>query len=265
MSKGKMKDLLASIKDDTFETIVENDKLPEVVRSVMEYVVSESAAKVLGSIIGMALPRINGIFVNYKQARFERSVEDALRIIVHRLNALESNVCYLSEEMMEKFRGIYVEWMLDNLYEERQQDKVKYHVNGFINLMNNEANDNLMLMFFNTLSELTTLDIDVLRIYSEESTENIYMLCQRYKLQPEQIQVIKEKLSRLGLLQSRNDEQRDYNLDEIVTYLTKVEKDNKSRNPKGVKLPTIKKPNRAESYKITSLGRSYLNVISFDE
>ncbi len=106
MSKGKMKDLLSSIKDDTFETIVENDKLPEVFRSVMEYVVSESAAKVLGSIIGMALPRINGIFVNYKQARFERSVEDALRIIVHRLNAFESNVSSLSEEMMEKLEGL---------------------------------------------------------------------------------------------------------------------------------------------------------------
>lgn len=69
MSKGKMKVLLSSIKDDTFETIVENDKLPEVFWSVMEYVVSESAAKVLESTIGMALPRINGIFVNYKQAR----------------------------------------------------------------------------------------------------------------------------------------------------------------------------------------------------
>ena len=79
MSEGKMKDLLSSIRDDTFETIVESDKLPKVFQSVMEYVVSESAAKVLGSIIGMALPRINGIFVNYKQARFERSVEDALR------------------------------------------------------------------------------------------------------------------------------------------------------------------------------------------
>lgn len=67
------------------------------------------------------------------------------------------------------------------------------------------------------------------------------------------------------MLQSRNDEQRDNNVDEIVTYLTKVEKDNRSRNPKGVKLPTIKKPNRTESYRITSLGRSYLNVISFDE
>lgn len=81
----------------------------------------------------------------------------------------------------------------------------------------------------------------------------------------EQIQVIKEKLSRLGLLQSRNDEQRDNNVDEIVTCLTKVEKDNRSGNPKGVKLLTIKKPNRTESYEITSLGRSYLNVISFDE
>ncbi len=74
--------------------------------------------------------------------------------------------------------------------------------------------------------------------------------------------VIKEKLERLGLIYSRNDEQRDSNIDAIVDYLNKVDKEQKKSKPKGVRLPNIKKPNRSTSYAITPLGRDYLRVIS---
>ena len=57
---------------------------------------------------------------------------------------------WLSETVQNKFNETYLEWLLDNLYEEKQAEKVSYHVNGFINLMSNDVNDNLMLMFFNT-------------------------------------------------------------------------------------------------------------------
>lgn len=61
---------------------------------------------------------------------------------------------------------------------------------------------------------------------------------------------------------SKNDEQRDDNIDEIVDYLNKVNKEQKKSKPKDVRLPKIKKPNRSTSYAITSLGRDYLKVIS---
>ena len=35
--------------------------------------------------------------------------------------------------------------------------------------MSNEYNDNLLLMFFNTINELTELDIDILRLYNYDS------------------------------------------------------------------------------------------------
>ena len=182
--------------------------------------------------------------------------------MVRRIEVLEANYSELDETVQNKFNETYLEWLLDNLYEEKQAEKVSYHVNGFINLMSNDVNDNLMLMFFNTLNELTQLDIDVLAMYSRNSQDDIFSLCNRYNLLPEQVMVIKEKLARLGLLASKNDALRDINLDSIVVYLDKVEKDKKSRNPKGVKLPNIKKPNRSESFVITSLGNNYLKVIS---
>ena len=61
--------------------------------------------------------------------------------------------------------------------------------------MTNDANDNLMLMFFDTMNQLTQLDIDVLKMYSLDAQENIYELSNRYHLDPVQIGVIKEKLA----------------------------------------------------------------------
>ena len=182
--------------------------------------------------------------------------------MVQKIEVTEANYSMLIEEIQEKFRGIYAEWLLNNLEQEKQQLKVSYHVNGFINLMNNEANDNLMLMFFHTMNQLTELDIDVLSLYDRNSQEDVISLCNRYNLKIEQVVVIKEKLERLGLIYSRNEEQRDSNIDAIVDYLNKVDKEQKKSKLRGVKLPNIKKPNRSTSYTITSLGRDYLKVIS---
>ena len=76
-----------------------------------------------------------------------------------------------------------------------------------------------------------------------------------------QIRFIKEKLERFGLLQSRNEEMNDDNLDRIVKYLEKVKKENRKRNPNDVKVPSLKRASSSDSYRITSLGRSYLTMI----
>lgn len=76
-----------------------------------------------------------------------------------------------------------------------------------------------------------------------------------------QIRFIKEKLERFGLLQSRNEEMNDDNLDKIVKYLEKVKKENRKRNPNDVKVPSLKRVSSSDSYRITLLGRSYLTMI----
>ena len=262
MGKGKIKDLLIASKDQIVNTMIESDNLPTVIEAIADVVVSEGIAEIIGKIVGSCIPQVNGIWLNYKQSRFEASVKDALMVMARRMDMIEANYELLNEEIQEKFRGLYVEWLLDNLEMEKQKEKIPNHVNGFINLMTNDANDNLMLMFFETINQLTQLDIDVLKMYSIEAHDDIYTLCERYKLKIEQIRVIKEKLERLGLIYCRNDEKRDSNIDEIVDYLNKVDKEKRKNKPRDVKLPSIKKPNRSTSYAITALGRDYLKVIS---
>lgn len=267
MKKGDMiefmniKDLAKSIAEEGVSSALNSENLPEIIADVADVVWPEGASLIVGSILGAVAHRINSVRQNYKQNRFERNVREALTVFGKRIDELELNFKNLNSDMKEKFNGLYLEWFLDNLYSERQVSKVPYHVNGFINFMNNDSNDNIMIMFFDTLNQLTQLDIDALKMYDINSPENYNSLTQKYNLLPEQIKVIKEKLARLGLLYSKNDEQRDSNIDTIVEYLKKVDQDAKTKKPKGVKLPNIKKPNRMERYSITGLGRGYLKAI----
>lgn len=258
---SKIKDLLNAVKDESIDAILSNEKIINIVAELINMIVSEGSYEFIGNFIRAISPRINSIRLSYKQARFERHIVETLKEFKNHLDELENNYNTLSDEIMEKFNSEYLEWFLDNLYEEKQSSKVKYHVNGFIKMMNNEVNDNLMLMFFNTMNELTELDIDVLKIYDMNSTENLSSLCNKYNLDNYQVNTIKMKLERLGLLEGRNNKQRDANLDSIVKYLNELRIQQNKRNPNDVKVPKIKKISHFESYSITSLGKTLLTLI----
>ena len=63
-------------------------------------------------------------------------------------------------------------------------------------------------------------------------------------------------------IQSKNEEIHDGNLDLIVKYLQDIEKERKKSKPKDIKLPNLKKISSSDSYKITSLGKNFLELIT---
>lgn len=259
--KERLRDIINAVRDDAIDYFINSDELPEVINNGLDIVLSESVASLLSGILGAALPRVNAVISNYKQNRFERNVRNTLQIMMSRIESIENNYSVLNEEIQEKYRGLYAEWLLDGLGDEPQEEKVPYYVNGYINLMNNEVNDNLMLMYFNTITQMTNLDIEVLKMYDINSAEDIFSISEKYHLEFDQIRVIKEKLSRLGMINSKNDDIRDKNIDNVVDYLKKVEKDNKKSKPQGVRLPNMKKTNGSDSYSISVLGRNYLKIM----
>lgn len=156
------------------------------------------------------------------------------------------------------------EALLDNIVDEIQEKLVEYNVNGYINLLKSEhTNIDLGLMFFKTMSQLNDLDIRILKVYSNQETygESIVSICNELNLEHNQIQFIKEKLERFGLLQSRNEEISDDNLNKIIKYLENIKKENRKKNSNDVKVPNLKKVSGTDSYRITSLGRHYLTMI----
>ena len=68
-------------------------------------------------------------------------------------------------------------------------------------------------------------------------------------------------LHRQGLLQSRNEELRDKNLEAVIEYIKELQKQNKSSKPKAVRDPKVKRISTIDTYKITSLGREFSGLI----
>lgn len=214
-------------------------------------------------VIESVLPVANNVLLSYKQHCLERNVLNALNNVQNRQTELENRMKGLLENNSAFITQI-TEALLDNIVDEIQEKMVEYNVNGYINLLKSDhTNIDLGLMFFKTMSQLNDLDIRILKVYSNLKTdgESIVSICNELNLELNQIRFIKEKLERFGLLQSRNEEINENNLEMIVKYLEKVKKENRKRNPDDVKVTSLKRVSASDSYRITPRGRHYLTMI----
>lgn len=262
MDQYKLNDLMDATKEEVVKETVEN-LLPAVVQEAGSFLFDRGVGILACQIVGSVVPVANNVLLSYKQHRLERNVLNSLRIIQSKQNELEKRMNELLENN-PTFVTQITEALLDNIVDEIQERMVEYNVNGYINLLKSDhTNIDLGLMFFKTMSQLNDLDIRILKVYSNLETdgESIVSICNELNLELNQIRFIKEKLERFGLLQSRNEEMNDDNLDRIVKYLEKVKKENRKRNPNDVKVPSLKRVSSSNSYRITSLGRSYLTMI----
>lgn len=91
---------------------------------------------------------------------------------------------------------------------------------------------------------MNELDIRVLGLYrptlgmGEEAHESFWDIMKEENLDETQYNFIREKLHRLGMLDSKNEANRDENLDLIGSTLTELIKQLYSKKPKEVKLPS---------------------------
>lgn len=262
MDKYKLLDIFNASKDEATNVAI-SDVLPKVIKKYGNCIVGESIAEIAGNVVGAVSPKINGIRLSYKYNRLERNINIMFSKLVDRADELEERLELIqSEEYVKNL----TEMLLDQIVDEIQVQKVKYQVNGYINIITSDnQNEDMALIFFKTLAQLSDLDIRVLSMYSRESEETAYDIVEKANISYEQLRFVKEKLERFGLLQSRNEKIADDNLETIVKYLQAVEKDNKKRSPKGVKIPKLKKVSLSDTYRITKLGRDYLVYISNGE
>ena len=124
--KKKVKDLLLSTKDELVSTAVESETFSELIKTMGETVLSEGVSAILGEILGMIAPRINGIRLSYRQKRFERNIIQEIKVILDRIELLELKYESLDEKVQEKFRTIYLWWLSDNVYEKNKRKK--FHI-----------------------------------------------------------------------------------------------------------------------------------------
>lgn len=249
------------------------ENLPELGAEVAGIIGNEAVSTVIqslaGGLLGAIAPAFLGVKMSFQQKRFERNMTKMVGFICQKQAVIEERLNLLAPEVRQKFiDGPYRDVLLDNIISENQEQKVQDNINGFINLMGVEdPNDDIVFTFFHTLSELNELDIRVLRLYrpyfekDEENQESFTDVLEDENIDYSQYNFIREKLCRLGMLYSKNEEKRDKNLDVLGETLTELIKQLYSKNPKQVKSPKIQKIFRTESYRITTLGRQYLEFI----
>ncbi len=249
------------------------DNLPELGVAAAEIIGNEAVGTVVqtltGGLLGAIAPSFLGVKLSFQQRRFERNMVKMLNAVVQKQGIIEHRLNQLEPEVRQKFiDGPYRDVLFDNIIAENQEQKVQDNINGYINLMGIEnPNDDVVFTFFHTLSQMNELDIRVLRLYrptyemGEEEHENHMDVMRAENIDESQYNFIREKLCRLGMLDSKNETKRDENLDELGKTLTELIKQLYSKKPKEVKAPKLKRISRTESYGITCLGRQYLAFI----
>lgn len=264
-------DIVGSAAEVGASMIVEN--LPELGAEVAGIVGSGAFSTTIQTLtdglLGGLAPAGLGIKLSFQQKRFERNIMKMVKAISQKQEIIEQRLNQLEPEVRQKFiNGPYRDVLLDNIVSENQDEKVQDNINGYINLMGVEnPNDDIVFTFFDTLSQMNELDIRVLRLYrpiidvDDERHENVWDVMKEEGIDQTQYDFIRQKLYRLGMLNSQNEERRDENLDMLGKTIIDIIKQLSSKKPATVKVPKLKKVYRTDLYHITLLGRQYLSFI----
>lgn len=257
-----MKEKIKALVEGTTGVIGEimaEDVIPALGTAMLKGTAIEAATGAVSAIS----PRIGGIMVAYKQKRWERNWERYISLIVEHQEELNQRLNELEEEERQKVKSTYFPLVSDYVGEEKQFEKIEFIVNGFINLSAGiNMQEDTTLMYYDTLSQLSLLDLRVLKLYinpyvNAEQPDNICNVMTDYQIDLAQVSMIKEKLLRQGLLLSQNEKKIEENINNISEYLEKS-----SKNKKNSKLKEIKKIRSSDSYNITSYGRKFLNFFT---
>lgn len=263
----KAKDASLAIAESGVDTLLDN--LPELSGALAQAGLHGAASVVADGVVGAVAPGVFGAVMGYKVRRFEKNVIELVSELSTNMDKVNERLDRLEENQRRKFSdGVYRDAFLDSIIDENEPDKVAYSVNAFINAMGEgNVSDSFMLALFDDLSRLSRLDIRVLRLHVSSYLSGVQVdddcvrLMSEEGIDESQYRSIREKLCRFGLLQSKNEEKREKNLEVVQDALAELIKQLGSGKPKKMQVPKYKCISNSDSYGITSLGNKYLRMI----
>lgn len=240
------------------------DKLRDITEPAIGPVMDMVSGIVLDGMAGAVVPGVGNLILSYKQQRTEKNLEMFISQIVARQDEFNERLNKLDTEKLQKITNHYFGIVTDYVLDVRQQEKINFIVNGYINMTDiDNLDDDSIIMYYDTLDQLTLLDIALLKSHhikyfrDEKNNECLEQMI------PGQRRLIHEKLLRLGLLSSQNEKKMDSNIQNIGLYLQDVQKGKKNARLK------YEKVWGSDSYRFTDYGRSFLeffmNEYQFDD
>ena len=271
MGFEKAKGIAVDVASATVEASAEVslDNLPILATALGEAGLQGAANVLADSIVGAVAPGALGLVVNYRLNRMQRNVKHLIDELSSNLDIVNDRLDSLEPVARGKFvEGSYRDAFLDSVGEENEPEKVSQSVNAFVNLMDEEnPSDSFVLTLFDDLSRMGKLDVRVLKLHycnpftGFEPEDDYFKLITEESIDDSQYRAIREKLCRLGLLGSKNEEKREKNLEATQEAVAELLKQLDKKNPRLPKPPRIQKINRSDSFSITPLGRHYLELM----
>lgn len=252
--ENKIQDLISATKGVMGEVLAE-DAIPKLAEEMLKGTVLEATS----GAFSMLSPRIGGIMVAYQQRRWERNWEKYISLIYERQREFNERLEKLDTEMRKKFRYDFFPLVSDFVQSEKQEEKIGLIVNGLTNIAGGiNWQEDVVLMFYDTLSQLNLLDLRLLKLYAStyierDDNDDIYKLMNECQIDNSQAGMIREKLERLGLIQSKNEEKIYENIENVIKYVEDI-----AKGKKDPKLKRIKNVPKSESYRITSFGLKFI-------
>ena len=202
---------------------------------------------------GSVIPGVDNLILSYKQQRIEKNLEIFISQIVVRQDEFNERLSKLDFDKIQQLTKHYFGIVADYVLDVRQQDKIDFIVNGYINMTEMEdLNDDSVIMFYDTLDQMTLMDIAVLKSHHRNFVNDEKNGDYLERLVPGQRQLVHEKLLRLGLVSSEHERKRDSNVQNIVSYLQDIQK-----GKKNVKLKSDKIWG-SDSYRLTKYGQNFI-------
>lgn len=254
----KVQDTISAM-EGTIKEILAEDVVPVLAGEMLK----GTTLEFLNSAVGAISPRVGSVMIAYQQKRWERNWEKYIRTIYEKQEFFNERLNKLEEEQRNNFKNKLFPLVSDYVQNEKQEEKIQLVVNGLVNIASGvNAQDDIVLLYYDTLEQLSLLDIRILRIYKpryyeNEDQDNIFTIMREFNMENSQINMIKGKLVKLGLISSKNEEKMGENIENIIKYLEGI-----SQRKKNIKLKKMNTINRSDSYKITSFGLKFIDFFT---
>ena len=264
IKEGFLQGLLDSSKDFVKDKGVE--LLPEVIDN--EYLLA--GAEIVGGAMIDLVPVVGKVAANHYMRKRIKNTETLMNELNQRMVEIETALKTKTPEEKEVLDDLMA-YVYEQAMEAQQKEKISYMVNGFTNLTKVEQpSADITYIYYDTLSQLTVLDISVLKLYGRfyvevDSATNFSEVLEEFGIEYHQYDAIRKNLQRMTLLKDAEEESFDKHFKDFVKVfnnnmkiLTSLKNPRKFDPKEFGKLNDIKEYRPREQLRISKFGREFL-------
>lgn len=252
------------------------DSVLDAATNVGSEIAKESVSNIVGELtvdtVSSFLPGIGGAMSSYKRIRMEKNLTILINQIQKKQEKITDNLRKQTETNQKKLDEL-LQYIIEIVAEEYQDEKIEYMVNGYVQLTEHEQiTSDFVMHYYDILKQLRMVDIAVLRLYyqntylfpADSEREDFRDVMDRHGMSYDQYNSVRETLRRYGLLELeiKDDTEDDMTklesgINKIVAFLEHINKGKKTRPPKVEKVKIRQKTR--ESIKLSKFGRDFNN------